>query len=682
MNASMGSRFRLDLVGLGIFVLALSARILHILASRESPLFDHLVIDSVDFDARAMEFLRGGWPEEGAFYQAPLYPLFLSAVYWIFGHDLLAVRVVQAVLGSFSAVLVYLIGRRCAGKAPGAVAAVLYSLYAMSIHFDSEILRPALVVFLSLLSVHLLLRAREGRGVATWAAVGLILGLASITRPTLLVFMPLAFVWAVFRGGRARDGSGRAAGKTSHRSLQSSPVLLRAAVLAACTLVPVVAVTSVNYAKSRSFVPISYNGGINFYIGNNPEYDRTVGIRPGIRWDLLTAEPPADRRTDPAGWSRYYYRKAMDLALSNPRGYLALLAKKFVLFWNGHEIERNASFDNVAAYSPFVAHRLMSFRWMAPLAIVGMILAWRRRTAMGLPALLLISQIGATVAFFVCARYRMTSVPVLCMFAGYAAVVLVDMTRRRAPAVLLYVALGILAAVAVNVDAYGISKQRYSRPDYELALVLRREGRTDEAGRLFERASRADPDDPDPLFQTGVHLAGRGSYNEAASYFLAAARLEPGYARSWFNLGLMLSRSGDTAPAVDAYERALAAQPAYWEASMGLGDALIGQQRYGEAVGAFQRSMELARGRRELAVSTMSLGRAQAMTGEYETALGNFDKALLLSPDSVDARLAKARVLIVLERPDEAAQEARLAARADSSDARVKAIMRELGLEE
>jgi Tfp pilus assembly protein PilF/4-amino-4-deoxy-L-arabinose transferase-like glycosyltransferase len=660
---------RIDAAALCIFIVALGARILHTLAVRESPFFENLLVDSVDFDARAAAFLDGRWPEPGAFFQAPLYPLFLSLVYRIFGHDLLAARVVQAVLGSLSAVLVYYVGRRCAGRAAGIVAGAMYSVYAMAIHFDSEILRPSLVVFLSLCSLLLLMRAAKARAYATLGAAGLILGLACTARPTLLLFLPLALVWVLFRAGAP----------WRPRSPALRPVL-SAALFAACALVPVTSVTVTNYARSGSFVPISYNGGINFYIGNNAEYDQTVGIRPGIRWDLLTAEPEENRITDPSGWSGHYYKKSRDYILSDPAGYGALLFKKAVLFWNGFEIERNTSFEHVADFSPVFATPLASFRWIAPLALAGMILAWRRRAALGLPALLLASQFAATVLFFVCARYRMTSVPVLCLFAGFAAVGLFRMVRGRDRAAALYGGIAVLLAIAVNVDAYGISHMRFSRPEYELAQVLRRDGKTDEAARLFESAASADPSDPDPLFQSGVLMAGRGRHAEAASFFLAAARLEPRYSKSWFNLGLSMSRSGDPAGAVDAFRRALEADPSYWEAAMGLGDALVEEGRYAEAAEAYEKSRGLATGSGQAAVSAMSLGRAVALSGDYDASLVHFDEALAQAPGSVDARLAKARVLIVLNRTEEAANEVRLAAAVDSTDTRVKAMMERLGL--
>ena len=275
----------------------------------------------------------------------------------------------------------------------------------------------------------------------------------------------------------------------------------------------------------------------------------------------------------------------------------------------------------------------------------------------------------------------MTSVPVLCVFAAYCAVTLGPMLVRRERAAAAYLTLAVLAGIAVNVDAYSISHVKYSRPDYERALILRREGRTDAALEMFRRAVQENPGDPDPLFQWGATLAGRGDYGGAAILFERAAQAEPGYSKSWFNVGLSMSRTGESASAARAYGRALEVDATYWEAAVGLGDALVELGNYDEAAEAYSGSLPLARNRREAAVSTMSLGRAEAMRGEYEVSLGHFDRALNAFPSSVDARLAKARVLLALGRVEEAVVEARIAARADTADARAKALLEELGVE-
>ena len=66
--------------------------------------------DARGYDQWAQRLAGGDWIGTDVFYQAPLYPYFLGVVYAIAGHDLLAVRIVQALVGSLSAVLVGVAG--------------------------------------------------------------------------------------------------------------------------------------------------------------------------------------------------------------------------------------------------------------------------------------------------------------------------------------------------------------------------------------------------------------------------------------------------------------------------------------------------------------------------------------------------------------------------------------------
>lgn len=659
------SRLQIDRIALAIFLLALAARLLHIWFLRESPLFSHLLIDSVSFNARAVDFLNGHWlPREGAFYQAPLYPLFLSGVYRIFGHSLLAARIAQAFLGSGTAVLVYLIGRRCCGRTTGIVAGVIAALYAMAIHFDFEILRSSLVLFLGTLSLHLLLVASERRSALRWGAAGFVLGLGVIARPTLLAFVPLAVLWAFFRPGRTRTAS-----------------YVTAVILSAAALAPPAAVTAVNYASVGQLIPVSINGGLNFYLGNNADYEQTVGMRPGTQWTLLNHEPGIDPTADPAGWSRYYYSKAAEYVRSEPLGYMALLVKKFVLFWNGHEIERNSSFSHIAEHSPVLSFPLCSFRWVAPLALVGLLIAWRRKAPLGLVALFLGANMVATVAFYICARHRLPAVPALYLFAAYGAVELAQDFRRNRRRAALYVLLIAALAVAVNTDTYGVSERDYARADYELAMIARRERRMDDALELLRSAREKRPNDPDPYFVTGTTLMLLDRHEEAAAQFERSAELEPRYAPTWYNLGLSLRQSGDLRGTERALRTALTVRPRYPEAASALGEVLEDQARYDEAARTYEAASTMTRNASERASALLGVARARWASGQENAALAAVDAAIASNPDPptlAAARLTRASTLAVLGRSDEALAEAERLLELDPSNEEAAALREEL----
>ena len=88
-----------------IGTLALAVRFFYLWEIHDAPGFTRLVGDGVVYDDWARALAAGDWLGQGIFYQAPLYPYFLGVLYAVFGHDLLAVRIVQCILGALACAL-------------------------------------------------------------------------------------------------------------------------------------------------------------------------------------------------------------------------------------------------------------------------------------------------------------------------------------------------------------------------------------------------------------------------------------------------------------------------------------------------------------------------------------------------------------------------------------------------
>src|ERR1700674_3783215 len=78
---------------IGVFLVALVVRLIHVWQLRRSPFFDILLGDAHGYDEWARRIAGGEWMGRDVFYQAPLYPYFLGVIYAGVGHSLLAVRV-------------------------------------------------------------------------------------------------------------------------------------------------------------------------------------------------------------------------------------------------------------------------------------------------------------------------------------------------------------------------------------------------------------------------------------------------------------------------------------------------------------------------------------------------------------------------------------------------------------
>jgi 4-amino-4-deoxy-L-arabinose transferase-like glycosyltransferase len=189
---------------------------MHISQMRGTPFFSVPMGDARGYDTWARQLAAGDWIGTEVFYQAPLYPYFLGAVYSMFGGDLLIVRVVQANLGSVSCVFVGYTAAYLFGSRAGVVAGLALAFYAPAIFFDSLIQKSVLDVLFVSAVLALLAYLSTGfkdapyeAGAArhqrcAWIALGLAAGCLSLTRENALVLPVVIAAWAWFAepGGR------------------------------------------------------------------------------------------------------------------------------------------------------------------------------------------------------------------------------------------------------------------------------------------------------------------------------------------------------------------------------------------------------------------------------------------------------------------------------------------------
>ena len=118
-------RRRSAALGLALFALALGVRAAHLLAMRDSLLFDALGGDAAQYDRWAQRIAAGDWLGSEVFYQTPLYPYWMGALYAVFGHDPWIVRIAQSVLGAAACVALARAGARFFGERAGWLAGLL-----------------------------------------------------------------------------------------------------------------------------------------------------------------------------------------------------------------------------------------------------------------------------------------------------------------------------------------------------------------------------------------------------------------------------------------------------------------------------------------------------------------------------------------------------------------------------
>ena len=183
---------------LGAALLALLVRMAYLKELNGSPLLSVLLGDGRQYDAWAQQIAGGQWVGTEIFYQTPLYPYWLAVIFSIAGHNLDLVRLIQAILGAASCVLLGLAGRRFFSDRVGVIAALLLAVYPPAFFFDGLIQKSSLDIFLVTLAL-VLLAEFDHRPDWKWlAALGATTAALVLNRENALVLYPVIGAWLLF----------------------------------------------------------------------------------------------------------------------------------------------------------------------------------------------------------------------------------------------------------------------------------------------------------------------------------------------------------------------------------------------------------------------------------------------------------------------------------------------------
>ncbi len=168
-------------------------------------------------------------------------------------------------------------------------------------------------------------------------------------------------------------------------------------------------------------------------------------------------------------------------------------------------------------------------------------------------------------------------------------------------------------------------------------IVLREQGRTEEAIKHYLQALRSNPDYALAHYNLGNAYAEQGKTKKAIEAFKQAIRINPDYAQAHYNLGVAYDGSGKHKKAIEIFLQVLRIDPDNAQAHSNLGAAYAGSGKYREAIEAFKQALRIDP---DYSLVHNNLGIAYGVLGKYKEATEAFNQAIRINPDDAEAHLS------------------------------------------
>jgi tetratricopeptide (TPR) repeat protein len=587
-----------------VFAFVFFIRLLALARLTSSPLLLPSSGDMHFYDDWARQILHGRFTDHFAFYGLPLYAYLLAFLYKIFGYSPFVPGFIQACLDAGTATLLYKIAIRVfrANGEPsgthanviGLVAAAGWAFFVPAQAYSVILMPTAWLVFVFWFLVWQIIKAEHPFNPLRCLAYGALIGITAMGIATILFLVPLLLA-ALLLKPRPNPAT-----RSPWIDKGAAVVLLFLGLgtgTAPCWVH--------NYFVARDPVFLSAHGGINFWLGNNPEatgYPHFPGLHAGqaamLKDSIDLAEAAAGRSLKRSEVSDYWAAKARAYISNNFGAWLKLMCRKFGNFWNAFE------YDDLSVIANLRQQRILfpglHFGIVAALAIPGLLFSLRAFPASRWVAAAIFLHLVAVLPVFVTERYRLAAVPGLLLFAAFGLMTLWQ----------------------------SCSSGSYRRLATYLGLLL--------AAAIFVTMPRTEPS----LWAMEAYNSGRQAL-ESNNLPLAELHLQRAYsyvpdnAETNFALGNLRLAQGDTTGAKSFYRAALQADGKHKGALSNLGVLALEERRWETAIKFFQASIQLDPAD---AKTHYLLARAELENGDAATALAEIQIALRLQPEQPEFR--------------------------------------------
>ncbi len=511
-DRSIWKKDKAQLVAIFLFAFLIKLPLLRTLWT--DPAFALPIIDSKEHNFLAYLTLNVGWIWPTPTNHTQGYPFFLALIYKIFGYHVVAVAVIQYLMGAIGTVLIYLLAKRIFNRASAWIAVVLMSGYWYFAFIQSYVFSESLALFLNVAMMAALVFLRDSW--KKYLLAGTLFALSVLTRPDILLFGLFVLGWFY---------------------AQKWPVAQSARYYGLFILPVVALITPImvhNQRTSRSLV-LRTQIGANFYLGNSLKYRGTnIYLERGKQWEEFIALPLLAQEVrhplTEAEQNRFFVRETWNTIRRHPGQWGLLILSKLHAYLTGRDYMRS---EDVYFWNHHIRHTVFRFvrtKWIFILALVGLACSLKRRSRdLVLIYLFLLSALFL-VFFAYKTRYILPVVPFFILFAGYGVFRLYRMVREkdwRQGGVALAAIL--LLSWSHHWNPFHIVPPDESEALFAIASTLKDAYQYQAALPYFQRALRQDPENISAYNELAMTYYAMGDYGEALSTLEIALSLDEGY---------------------------------------------------------------------------------------------------------------------------------------------------------
>lgn len=542
------------LILVGVYILL---RVIYLWQYGQSQYWGDLTVDARFHLNWARAVAGGSIIGDEVFFRAPFYPYLLAVWHLLFSGNLLTIIIIQNIIGVGSFVFTYYLAQRLFNQRTALISALIYLFVFDFVFFESELLLDFLLVFLLPLFFLLVFKAEESERSSLWLISGLVLGMASMTRPTVMILIVIVPIYLLI----------------SHRTKPLNQNLKRVLLGLAGVALVLLPVATRNAYVGGQFNPLPTQGGINFFIGNNPEATGWSAAMPeplGKDWQYADckylAEKDMNRNLGPREVSSYWFDRGLDFWRHTPVQAIQLTFKKAWMLIADRDISNNRNISQFRSRIGISRLFFVSLWLLVPLSVLGAVYGLKNNRKTGLVVAFMVFYGAVVILFFVTSRFRLPLLPFAVILAGFGLQKFIELINSKkissilSSSILLIIIFTLTQFLPYDIDFSNPNQELFSRANRFLSV-----GDHESARQMYRKLLEINPDYPQAHLNLATSFVRTGQLDSAVAHYQAELNHNPSSVLAMSSLAEVERLLGNRDVAYSLAEKALSIKPYFTE---------------------------------------------------------------------------------------------------------------------